>query len=76
MNTVPIKIAWDKTPDADRYVVYVQTEGSAWQEIETQENTIVLALPERTPILIHVTSRNGDLESIPSEEMRIFVRRW
>lgn len=76
MKTIPVRIAWDASSDADRYVVYAQPEGRDFTEIETVETTIILAIPERVHTLIHVTSRKGALESIASEEMHLYTARW
>jgi hypothetical protein len=73
---IPVRIAWDAVPDADRYVVYAQPEGGDFAEIETPETSIVLAVPERRETLVYVTSRQGQLESIGSEEMRLYTARW
>lgn len=73
---VPVRIAWDAVPDADRYAIYVQPEGDPFQEFETTKTSVVLAVPERRETLVYVTSRQGPLESIGSEEMRLYTARW
>jgi hypothetical protein len=73
---VPISIAWDVVPDADRYAVYVCPEGGPCAETETDKPAIVVQVPVQVQTLIYVTSRQGQLESISSEKMHVYVTRW
>jgi hypothetical protein len=73
---VPVVIEWDAVDDADRYAVYVQPEGGPVVEAETTKPRITIQVPTNTPTLVYVTSRQGQLESISSEEMRVYVTRW
>lgn len=76
MSAIPVKIEWDKIPEADHYVVYYQPEGDDFTEVETVETSIVLHLPERRFTLVYVSYREGQLENIASEEMAIYPTRW
>jgi hypothetical protein len=74
--TVPIAIEWDAVDDADRYAVYVRSEGGPCIETETVKPRITVQVPVNIQTLVYVTSRNGQLESISSEEMHVYVTRW
>jgi hypothetical protein len=74
--TVPVTIEWDAVEDADRYAVYVQPEGGPVIESETIKPRTVIRVPTNTPTLVYVTSRQGQLESISSEEMHVYVTKW
>lgn len=76
MSVIPLKIAWDEVPEADRYVVYLQPEGGDFTETETTRNEAVVSVQERRRTLVYVTSRQGQLESIGSEEMHLYTVRW
>lgn len=74
--TVPIAIEWDAVEDADRYAVYVQPDGGPCIETETVKPRIIIQVPANIQTLVYVTSRKGQLESISSAEMRVYVTRW
>ena len=76
MNTIALRVAWDGSPDADRYAVYVRPVGGHFSEYETKETSIVLQIPEGQPTDIYVSSRQGALENISSEEIHVYVTRW
>lgn len=76
MSAVAVKIAWDKSPDADRYAVYVRSNDGPFAEHETRETSVVLQIEEQQPTEVHVASRQGDQETISSEELRLYVTHW
>jgi hypothetical protein len=76
VKTIPVRIAWNAADGAERYAVYVQAEGCPCQEHDTASTAIVLAIPERKQTLVHITSRQGAMESISSEEMHLYTARW
>lgn len=76
MNNIPVRIAWDAVPGADRYAVYVHPDGHVGNDFETVSPSTVVQVPENTMTLIYVTSRQGLLESISSEEMHVYASRW
>ena len=76
MNTIAVRIAWDESADADCYAVYVRPQGGQFSEYVTKDTSIVLQIAERKPTDIYVSSRQGNLENISSEEIHVFVTRW
>lgn len=73
---VPVLIEWDAVSDADRYGVIVKPEGADCKDVETTDHCIIVKIPINTMTLIYVTSMRGQLVSLPSEQMHIYVSRW
>ena len=73
---VPVLIEWDAVSDADRYGVIVKPEGADCKDVETTDHRIIVKIPINTMTLIYVTSMRGQLVSLPSEQMHIYVSRW